>query len=117
GAQIQPPSVGFAYCMISTTAPSIWTNATVANPSPTSNGSASTSCPSTAASTSATRYATWGSVRSGPVTGVSGSNRSHSTWNGCARGLVTHTRVASPQLSPTFFSSVLRPTWSSAALS
>ena len=45
----------------------------------------------------------------GPVTGLSGSKRSHSTLYGCSRGLVTHTRVASTQLSPGFTSSVTRP--------
>src|SRR5881397_4308323 len=45
GAQNQPSSSGFAYCMNSMTAPPTSTNATVRKPSPTSNGSASTSWP------------------------------------------------------------------------
>src|ERR671911_1959142 len=53
-----------------------------------------------------------GSVRDGPVTGLSGSNRSHSTLHGCSRGFVTQTRVASTQLSPSFLSVVGKPTWS-----
>src|SRR6266513_1897319 len=53
-----------------------------------------------------------GCVRNGPVTGLSGSYLSHSMWKGCARGLVTHTRVASTQRSPGFFSDVTKPMWS-----
>ena len=55
GAQNQPSSPGFSYCMNSTTAPPVSTKATVRNPSPTSNGSARTSCPAIAAATSCTR--------------------------------------------------------------
>ena len=55
GAQNQPVSSGFAYCMNSTTAPSTMAKATVRKPFPTSNGSASTSRPSIAAWTSSTR--------------------------------------------------------------
>src|SRR5438045_2589106 len=61
---------------------------------------------------SSTRYATCGSVRSGPVTGLSGSKRRNSTLKGWARGLVTQTRVASTQLSFSWRSSVTTPTWS-----
>src|SRR5438874_4084539 len=61
---------------------------------------------------SGTRYATCGSVRSGPVTGLSGSKRRNSTLYGWARGFVTQTRVASSQLSFSWRSSVTIPTWS-----
>src|SRR5438874_8255470 len=61
---------------------------------------------------SGTRYATCGSVRSGPVTGLSGSKRRNSTLYGWARGFVTQTRVASTQLSFSWRSSVTTPTWS-----
>src|SRR6266550_5049959 len=53
-----------------------------------------------------------GCVRNGPVTGLSGSYLSHSMWKGCARGLVTHTRVALTHRSPGFFSDVTKPMWS-----
>src|SRR3954451_14066481 len=101
--------------MSSTTAPSTSTNATRKKLLPVavgSKGSASTLWPSIAAARSSTRYATWGSVRSRPVTGLSGSKRSHSTFIELARGFVTQTRVASTKVSPGFFSSVMRPMWS-----
>ena len=75
------------------------------------NGSMSVFRPAAACSIDGTLYATCGEVRTGPVTGLSGSNRSHSILYGCATKSVIQTRVASTKTSPGCFSVVIRPTW------